>query len=83
MARCLHPSRVPTATPSAPSAGSVTPHACLDAAYSAGPSRCGRSVNVAQVCRTLDRDEQTVRLAATTVWEALRGICDREYRHAK
>lgn len=62
---------------SAPAARGLGVPFWLDAAYRAGC--CGRvtSVDVVELCPPLDRDGQTARLAALTVWQFLRGVATR------
>jgi formiminoglutamase len=62
---------------SAPSSDGLWPAEWLAAAYRAGSSMHVRSADVVELNPRLDRDVQTARLAAHTVWELLRGIASR------
>lgn len=63
---------------SAPSTGGLDVRTWLDAAEWAGRSASVRSCDVVELCPPLDRDAQTARLAALTVWRILRGRARRE-----
>ena len=62
---------------SAPNAAGLTSGLWLSAAYDAG--RCGAvtSADVVELNPQVDRDGQTARLAALTVWQILRGRAER------
>jgi formiminoglutamase len=62
---------------SAPAARGLSPETWLAAAYLAGRSAAVASADVVELCPRLDRDDQTARLAALTVWEILRGLAAR------
>lgn len=62
---------------SAPSTDGLTPAAWLRAAYRAGASPMVSSVDIVELNPSFDRDGQTARLAARTVWEVLRGLASR------
>lgn len=63
---------------SAPAAGGLEPRLWLHAAETAGHCPDVRSIDVVELNPRLDRDEQTARLAALTVWSFLRGVSRRE-----
>jgi len=63
---------------SAPGAGGLEPRIWLHAAEAAGRCPEVRSLDVVELNPRFDRDEQTARLAALTVWHFLRGVCGRE-----
>ena len=65
---------------SAPSTDGLTPSEWLAAAYRAGACPSVRSADVVELSPRLDRDAQTARLAARTVWELLRGLASRPVR---
>jgi formiminoglutamase len=58
---------------SAPNASGLTPSLWLHAAESAGRCRAVCSIDVAELNPEFDRDDQTARLAALTVWRFWRG----------
>lgn len=58
---------------SAPACNGLTPGEWLAAAYQAGRSASVTSADVVELNPRLDRDTQTARLAARTVWELMRG----------
>ena len=62
---------------SAPNAGGLTSELWLSAAYHAGRSLAVTSADVVELNPRLDRDGQTARLAALTVWQILRGRAER------
>jgi formiminoglutamase len=62
---------------SAPAAGGLDPALWLEAAYQAGRSPAVASLDVVEMNPAFDRDHQTARLAALTVWSALRGLAAR------
>lgn len=62
---------------SAPNPVGLTTDLWLDAAYHAGRSPAVTSADVVELNPTVDRDSQTARLAAITVWRVLRGLADR------
>jgi formiminoglutamase len=62
---------------SAPATGGLTVPEWLSAAYQAGKHSGVRSVDVAELNPVHDRDGQTARLAALTVWHVLRGVASR------
>jgi formiminoglutamase len=62
---------------SAPTAGGLSVHLWLHAAYQAGRCSTVGSIDVVELCPPLDPDGRTARLAARTVWEFLRGLAQR------
>lgn len=62
---------------SAPAAGGMQPDLWLLAAYLAGVTHAVKSADVVELSPPLDRDGQTARLAALTVWQILRGLATR------
>jgi formiminoglutamase len=62
---------------SAPATGGLTPELWLEAAYQAGRSPRVTSIDLVEVSPKLDRDDQTSRLAALTIWHFLRGFAER------
>jgi arginase family enzyme len=62
---------------SAPGPGGLRSELWLEAAYQAGRSRAVTSADVVELNPAADRDDQTARLAAITVWRMLRGLADR------
>jgi formiminoglutamase len=62
---------------SAPNAAGMTTELWLAAAYAAGRSRAVTSADVVELNPRVDRDDQTVRVAALTVWWLLRGCAER------
>jgi formiminoglutamase len=62
---------------SAPAAGGLTPELWIEAAYQAGRSPRVTSIDLVEVNPKLDRDDQTARLAALTIWHFLRGLAER------
>jgi formiminoglutamase len=62
---------------SAPAAGGMTPDLWLEAAYQAGRSPAVASFDLVETNPSFDRDHQTARLAALTVWSVLRGLAER------
>lgn len=62
---------------SAPAAGGMTPELWLQAAYLAGRSPFVGSADLVELNPAFDRDDQTARLAALTVWQILRGLAAR------
>lgn len=62
---------------SAPAARGLFPDVWLRAAFLAGASPRVSSADVVELCPRHDRDDQTARLAALTVWEILRGLAAR------
>jgi formiminoglutamase len=62
---------------SAPATGGLTPDLWLAAARGAGRSPWVRSIDIVEVNPSLDRDDQTARLAALTIWSWLLGVADR------
>lgn len=58
---------------SAPACNGLTPREWLAAAYEAGRSASVSSADIVELNPQFDRDAQTARLAALTVWELLRG----------
>jgi len=63
---------------SAPNACGVDRRLWLAAARAAGRSQRVRSMDVVELSPPHDRDEQTARLAALTVWEFLAGLSERK-----
>lgn len=62
---------------SAPNPGGLTADLWLEAAYQAGRSSAVTSADVVELNPAVDRDGQTARLAALTVWWLLRGRSER------
>jgi formiminoglutamase len=62
---------------SAPATAGLSPHIWLYAAYKAGACSTVRSMDLVECCPPLDEEGRTVRLAARTVWEFLRGLAAR------
>lgn len=62
---------------SAPSSDGLFPAEWLRAAYRAGACSHVASADVVELNPTFDRDGQTAKLAARTVWELLRGLASR------
>jgi len=62
---------------SAPAIGGMSAELWLEAAYRAGRSRRVTSCDVVETNPAHDRDGQTARLAALTVWHVLRGLAER------
>jgi formiminoglutamase len=62
---------------SAPTAGGLSVHVWLYAAYRAGQCGTVGSMDVVELSPPLDTDGRTARLAARTVWEFLRGVATR------
>jgi formiminoglutamase len=63
---------------SAPNAGGLCSEHWLAAAYAAGRAPAVTSADVVELNPAVDRDGQTARLAALTVWWLLRGNTERE-----
>ncbi len=61
---------------SAPATGGMSPELLLYAAYQAGRTRAVRSIDIVEMNPKYDRDGQTARLAALTIWNFLMGICE-------
>ena len=62
---------------SAPNTGGLGTDLWIEAAYQAGRSTAVTSADVVELNPTVDRDGQTARLAAVTVWWLLRGRSER------
>jgi formiminoglutamase len=62
---------------SAPNAGGLSSDLWLSAAYLAGRCSAVTSADVVELNPRVDRDGQTARLAALTVWQILRGRAER------
>ena len=62
---------------SAPNAGGLSSDLWIEAAYQAGRSPAVASADVVELNPAVDRDGQTARLAAVTVWWLLRGRSER------
>lgn len=62
---------------SAPATLGLRPEPWLRAAFLAGRTPTVASADVVELCPRLDRDDQTARLAALTVWHVLRGLAAR------
>jgi formiminoglutamase len=62
---------------SAPNAGGLSGELWLEAAYWAGRCAAVTSADVVELNPRVDRDGQTARVAALTVWRLLRGRADR------
>jgi len=63
---------------SAPCTGGLGPEVWREAAWRAGRSPAVTSADVVELNPRFDRDDQTARLAAVTVWELLRGVAERD-----
>jgi formiminoglutamase len=59
---------------SAPATGGMTAELWLAAAFAAGKSLHAKSFELVELNPNYDRDGQTARLAALTVWNLLRGV---------
>ena len=68
---------------SAPATGGLTSKLWLRAAYLAGKLPHVTSMDIVECNPLVDRDNQTARLAALTVWEVLRGLAERINAHSK
>jgi formiminoglutamase len=62
---------------SAPAVGGMQPPLWFLAAYLAGVTHAVTSADVVELSPPLDRDSQTAKLAAVTVWHILRGLATR------
>jgi formiminoglutamase len=62
---------------SAPNAGGLSSDLWIEAAYQAGRSPAVSSADIVELNPAVDRDGQTARLAAVTVWWLLRGRSER------
>lgn len=62
---------------SAPTSSGLSAEEWLQSAYLAGRTASVRSMDCVELCPRLDRDGQTARLAAKTIWEVLRGFASR------
>lgn len=62
---------------SAPATGGMTQDLWLHAAYCAGANAQVASMDLVEVNPRLDRDGQTARLAALTIWTFLKGVASR------
>jgi formiminoglutamase len=62
---------------SAPATGGLSAELWLAAAHAAGRTPAVTSFDVVETNPSFDRDHQTARLAAVTVWEVLRGLAAR------
>ncbi len=62
---------------SAPATGGMSAELWLYAAYAAGRTGAIRSCDVVEMNPRLDRDGQTAKLAAYTVWQVMRGLAER------
>jgi formiminoglutamase len=62
---------------SAPAAGGMSVDLWLEAAYQAGFCNSVTSCDLVEVNPNYDRDGQTARLAALTIWQVLRGLVAR------
>jgi formiminoglutamase len=71
----IHESQAPGV--SAPTAMGIDSQLWLHAAQQIGRSPAVTSVDLVELSPQLDRDKQTVRLAALTVWSILSGLADR------
>jgi formiminoglutamase len=65
---------------SAPAAGGLGPELWLEAAFQAGRTPAVTSFDLVEINPSYDRDHQTARLAALTVWSVLRGLASRRRR---
>lgn len=62
---------------SAPAAGGMSTTLWLEAAYQAGRSAAVTSFDLVETNPSFDRDQQTARLAAVTIFSVLRGLAER------
>jgi formiminoglutamase len=62
---------------SAPNVSGLSAALWLDLAYAAGKSARVRSFDIVECNPNFDLDNRTVKLAALTVWNMVRGIADR------
>lgn len=62
---------------SAPAVNGLSPDLWLYAAYEAGKCSYVKSMDIVELNPTFDRDHQTARLAALTVWYFLKGLSER------
>lgn len=62
---------------SAPCANGLQPQLWLQAAYHAGKNKNVTSFDISEVNPVYDRDGQTVKLAALTIWHFLKGLSER------
>lgn len=62
---------------SAPATGGMSAELWLQAAFLAGQSAEISSFDLVELNPQFDRDDQTARLAALTVWNLLKGLCSR------
>jgi formiminoglutamase len=62
---------------SAPASGGLTIELWLEAARQAGRSPRVRSIDIVETNPLVDRDDQTARLAALTIWTFLHGLAER------
>lgn len=63
---------------SSPACDGMYPRELLEAAFEAGRNPYVCSIDVVEVNPAYDRDGQTARLAALTVWHFMRGLCQRK-----
>ncbi len=62
---------------SAPATGGMSAGLWLYAAYAAGRTPAVRSCDIVELNPRYDRDGQTAKLAAYTVWQVMRGLAER------
>jgi formiminoglutamase len=67
---------------SAPAVGGLATAVWLEAAYQAGLSAAVRSIDIVELNPLLDRDNQTAKLAAATLWWFLKGLSERAHTSA-
>jgi formiminoglutamase len=65
---------------SAPAVGGLTPDLWLHAAYCAGLNPKVSSIDIVEMNPRLDRDGQTARIGALTLWTFLKGVAARDAR---
>lgn len=63
---------------SSPSVDGMPVSLWLHAAYRAGRTRAVRSCDLVELNPVYDRDDQTARIGALTIWKILRGLADRD-----
>jgi formiminoglutamase len=63
---------------SSPAATGLAPALWLHAAFCAGSCPAVRSIDLVELCPCLDRDDQTTRLAALTIWTFWSGLATRD-----
>ena len=67
---------------SAPAVNGLSPDLWLHAAYVAGTCPLVRSMDIVELNPLFDRDQQTARLAALTLWSFFKGLGERDSAHS-